>query len=224
MLSLLENAILAQGELGGFEVILDKPLDLSPQATARATTQAIAQTAIRQVMPPNQKQTVPLPKPQSPPQKVVLPATPKVIPKNLTLSPIKNASYLLILRSPSELSSEAKTLLTNFFANIAKVNLNDCAIVFFTENDKKVMPREQISLKNSLSEEVKNLNPERIIFFGSKFLFPIWERNDFAESAGALNKFAEKPAIILYSPLEMLTDETLKKETWKIHIPRSGWF
>jgi len=98
------------------------------------------------------------------------------------------------------------------------VDLNACAISFFFKCNETAMPREKPVLKDMLCKEIELLNPEKIIFFR--------EANTKMDSTSTT--FAGKPAITLYSLLEMLPSKPGYKEkmveTWNLLMSNSGWF
>jgi len=132
----------------------------------------------------------------------------------------KNAPYLLVFHSPKELSEEAKDMLKRLFEKLG-VEFEACAVSFFMKSNSTVMPREKATLADMLKKEIELLNPERIIFFREN---PGAVSEKSVKIDGSPTVFAGKAAITLYSPLEMLPSKEKKLETWTSHLPRSNWF
>jgi hypothetical protein len=112
-----------------------------------------------------------------------------------------NAPLLLLFHSPLELTAEARDILERLFKKL-KIDLNVCAISFFLKCKDAALPREKNILKEMLCKEVDLLNPKKIIFFREA---PKPEKIEApAPISGNIATFAGKPAITLYSLLEML--------------------
>jgi hypothetical protein len=136
-----------------------------------------------------------------------------------------NAPLLLLFHSPLELTAKARDVLARLFKKLG-IDLNVCAISFFLKCNDAALPREKNILKEMMHKEIELLEPEKIIFFREA---PKPEKIETpAKADGVPITFAGKPAITLYSLLEMLTDAAGSKEkiieTWKQHLPKSGWF
>ena len=144
-----------------------------------------------------------------------------VVPKEIKT----NATYLLLFHSPQELTAESRGILERLFKKLG-IDLKTCAISFFFKCDETAMPREKTILKDMLFKEIELLNPQKIIFFreapgSEKIEKPI-------KADGTPTTFAGKPAITLYSLLEMLPSKPDYKEKmlemWNQLLPSSGWF
>ena len=136
-----------------------------------------------------------------------------------------NAAYLLLFYSPQELTADSRNVLERLFKKLG-VNLGACAISFFFKCNAAVMPREKAVLKEMLCKEIELINPEKIIFFRET---PAPEKTEMpVKIDGTPVTFAGKPAITLYSLLEMLPSVAGSKdkimETWNSHLQQSGWF
>jgi hypothetical protein len=136
-----------------------------------------------------------------------------------------NAAYLLLFHSPLELTAAAREILERLFKKL-RVDLSSCAVSFFFKCNAMAMPREKAILREMLYREIELLNPERIIFFREA---PRLEKTENpAKVDGVPIMLADKPAIILYSLLEMLPGAAGSKEkiieTWNSYLPRSEWF
>jgi hypothetical protein len=144
-----------------------------------------------------------------------------LVPKEIKI----NAAYLLLFHSPQELTAESRNILERLFKRLG-IDLNSCAISFFFKCDEAAMPREKPVLREMLCKEIELLNPEKIIFFREA---PSPEKIEKpAKADGTATAFAGKPAITLYSLLEMLPSKSDYKEkmleTWNSLLPSSGWF
>jgi hypothetical protein len=117
--------------------------------------------------------------------------------------------FFLLFHSPQELTAEAKGILERLFKKLG-VDLNMCAISFFFKCNAAVMQREKVVLGKMLNKEIELIKPEKIIFFREA---PKPEKiENPAPVNGTQIEFAGKPAITLYSLLEMLPRDTAYKE------------
>jgi hypothetical protein len=144
-----------------------------------------------------------------------------LVPKEIKI----NAAYLLLFHSPQELTAESRGILERLFKKLG-IDLKMCAISFFFKCDETAMPREKPVLKEMLFKEIELLNPQKIIFFREA---PSSEKIEKpAKADGIPTTFASKPAITLYSLLEMLPSKPDYKEKmlemWNQLLPSSGWF
>lgn len=120
-----------------------------------------------------------------------------------------NVPYLLIFHSPLELTAEARDILERLFKKL-EMDLNVCGISFFLKCNDTALPREKNILKEMLCKEIELMNPQKIIFFREapkpeKIETPV----PISENIVA---FGGKPAITLYSLLEMLQGKPNVKE------------
>ncbi len=214
--------LLAQGELGGFDVVL--PLKDLPDSQIPVP----AKPLIKPVLQDdslwknagnlgdfyNALQTHPI-------YTKSMRSLSFFVPKEIKT----NAAYLLLFHSPQELTSESRNVLERLFKKLG-IDLGVCAISFFFKCNAPVMPREKAILKEMLCKEIEFINPEKIIFFREA---PVAEKIETPiKIDGTPIIFAGKPAITLYSLLEMLPNAVGSKdkiiETWNVHLPQSGWF
>ena len=120
-----------------------------------------------------------------------------------------NVPYFLIFHSPLELTPEARDILERLFKKI-EVDLNVCGISFFLKCNDAALPREKNILKEMLCKEIELVNPEKIIFFREA---PKPEKIEIPPPInGNTTAFAGKPAITLYSLLEILPGKPNFKE------------
>ena len=127
-------------------------------------------------------------------------------------TPIKtkiNVPYLLIFHSPLELTVEARDILERLLKKL-EIDLNVCGVSFFLKCKDTALPREKNILKEMLGKEIELMNPEKIIFFRE---VPKPEKIEPPPPInGNVIAFAGKPAITLYSLLEMLPGQPNVKE------------
>ncbi len=113
-----------------------------------------------------------------------------------------DAPLLLLFHSPMELTTDAKGILERLFKKL-DIDLNACAISFFFKCNEAVYSREKPILREMLNKEVEFLNPGKIIFFREA------PRPELTEAPAKISDkpvlFAGKPLITLYSLLEMLS-------------------
>jgi hypothetical protein len=227
----LQTYLRAQGELGGFEVVL--PAELKKLQNNSELSIPKSQPAIRSLPPVDNKENDSLWENATSINDFYgalqkhsiytksMRSLSFYFPKEIK----PNASYLLIFHSPQELTAAAREVLERLFKKLG-IDLNTCSISFFFKCNENVLTREKPLLKDMLCKEIKLLNPEKIIFFREA---PRPEKIETpAKADGTPITFASKPAITLYSLLEMQTGVAGSKEkiieTWNLHLPNSGWF
>ncbi|MCL2100325.1 MAG: hypothetical protein FWH22_01265 [Fibromonadales bacterium] len=227
----LQTYLRAQGELGGFEVILSEPIlnDLPDFTAEQPMVIQPAPLAVSHLPQANDslwKDTANLNDFYLALQKhsvytKSMRSLSFSVPKEIKM----NAAYLLLFHSPQELTAAAREVLERLLKKL-DVNLNTCAISFFFKCSGIALPREKAILREMLYKEIELINPEKIIFFREA---PRPEKTEAsAKVDGEPITFANKSAIILYSLLEMLPNAANSKEkiieTWNAHLPNSGWF
>ena len=117
--------------------------------------------------------------------------------------------YFLVFPSPLELTAEARDILGRLFKKL-EIDLNKCGISFFLKCDDTALPREKNILKEMLNKEIELVNPEKIILFREA---PKPEKIETPPPiSGNTITFAGKPAITLYSLLEIFPNKPNVKE------------
>jgi hypothetical protein len=225
----IKTYLLAQSEMGGFEIVLPLPLLLSEPGFSGLKDSQDLPKPIPKVAAQNDslwKNAACLNdfyealRKHSIYAKSMRPLS-FLVPKEIKT----NASYLLLFHSPQELTAESKDILERLFKRLG-IDLNSCAISFFFKCNETAMPREKPVLREMLCKEIELLNPEKIIFFREAQSLEKIEKT--AKVDGIPITFAGKPAITLYSLLEMLPSKSDYKEkmleTWNSLLPSSGWF
>lgn len=143
-------------------------------------------------------------------------------------------SAMLVLYSPTPADSvdgdfwksEVGVMLGNLFKSV-HVPAEDCFVTYFhkTPAARAASPLAAGHLRKMLAHEVSLVKPGMIIFFGDKLLRQALEvPGDLNVDGGAPKKFADVRATAFHDPYAMLQDKQLKVITWKIHIPRCGFF
>jgi len=218
---------MAQGELGGFEVLLSEPLS-EPEFTEFKNLQNVEKPTLEVKSKPILEVV----------QKSVLEVAKKdddslwknasslgcfyealkghsIYTKGMRLlsfftPKIKtDVPYLLVFPSPLELTAEAEDILKRLFKKL-EIDLNKCGISFFLKCNDAALPREKNILKDMLNKEIELVNPNKIIFFREA---PKPEKIETPQPiSGNAITFAGKPAITLYSLLEILPSKPNVKE------------
>ena len=127
-------------------------------------------------------------------------------------TPVKmrtNVPYFLVFNSPLELTPEARDILERLFKKL-EIDLNMCGVSFFLKCKDAALSREKNVLKEMLCKEIELVNPKKIILFREA---PKPEKIETPQPiSGNAVTFAGKPAIILYSLLEILPGKPNVKE------------
>jgi hypothetical protein len=120
-----------------------------------------------------------------------------------------DVSYFLVFPSPLELTAEARDILGRLFKKL-EIDLNKCGVSFFLKCNDAALPREKNVLKDMLCKEIELVNPEKIILFREA------PKPEKIENPPPINgntiTFAGKPVITLYSLLEILPSKPNVKE------------
>jgi len=117
--------------------------------------------------------------------------------------------YFLVFPSPLELTAEAKDILGRLFKKL-EIDLNKCGVSFFLKCEDTALPREKNVLKEMLCKEIELVNPKKIILFREA---PKPEKIETPQPiSGNTITLAGKPAITLYSLLEILPGKPNVKE------------
>jgi len=133
----------------------------------------------------------------------------------------KDVDLLLLFHSPLELTPEARDILGRLFKKVG-VDLNLCAISFFLKCNDAALPREKNVLKEMLFKEIELMNPKKIIFFREALKPEKIEAP--APVSENVTTFAGKPAITLYSLLEMLPGKPDIKEKMNFSLQNATFF
>ncbi len=97
--------------------------------------------------------------------------------------------------------------------------------VFKRKNSQAVSPLLDTTLRQMLEKEISLLNPGTIIVFGESTFRQIFGRGkNFRNSCGVPLQFAGKNTVVLHDARAMLSNVSLKKETWNVFLPHCGYF
>ena len=199
----LHTYLQVQGELGGFEVVLPKskhhqppveqPVIIKPQPLDHLWQKTTCLSDFYDALKKHSIYTK------------SMRSLSFCVPKKIKT----NSPLLLLFHSPQELTEEAEEILGRLFKKLG-MELNICAVSFFLKCNDAAMPREKNILKEMLCKEIELLNPEKIIFFREA------PKPEKIEAPVPINgipaMFAGKPAITLYSLLEILPGKPNLKE------------
>ena len=141
---------------------------------------------------------------------------------------------LLVIYSPQEkyladgyLHSDVGQMVSRMFGSL-NIPPEEIAITYFCKKQtaRIVLPQVAQVLKKMLEKEVSLIHPKTVVFFGDKLLKQALSQNSakMFDFGGTPLEFAQTQATALIEPEEMFTDKQLKLLTWKIHIPKCGFF
>jgi len=212
----LHTYLMAQGELGGFDVVLPSE-PLSEPRFSRLTDSPDLEVVQKPVLEVAKQENDSLWKDASNVNDFygALKGH-SVYTKGMRLlsfcTPAKmktDVPYFLVFHSPLELTPEARDILERLFRKL-EIDLNKCGVSFFLKCKDVALPREKNILKEMLCKEIELVNPEKIIFFREA---PKPEKIETPPPiSGNAITFASKPAITLYSLLEILPGKPNVKE------------
>lgn len=87
------------------------------------------------------------------------------------------------------------------------------------------LPRQMSILRRMLQLEVNLVKPELILFLGESTYQAAMATNSLLHSTGgAAMEFAGTKATAIFDPIQMNETPALKSVTWKLHLPKSGFF
>lgn len=96
---------------------------------------------------------------------------------------------------------------------------------FFKSTERPLAPLLEASLRKMLAKEISFINPELMVTFGQNLFHQVFGKGKyFDDLAGAALEFGGTKACALVDPYAMVKDKQMKWLTWKIHIPKSGFF
>jgi len=215
----LHTYLMAQGELGGFEVVLPSPLSeprFSDSPDSSDLPKPVLEVKPKPVLEVAKQNDDSLWKDASSLKdfyealKEHSIYTKGMRSISFCVPEIKtDVPYFLVFPSPLELTAEARDILGRLFKKL-EIDLNKCGISFFLKCDDTALPREKNILKEMLNKEIELVNPEKIILFREA---PKPEKIETPPPiSGNAITFAGKPAITLYSLLEILPGKPNVKE------------
>ena len=96
---------------------------------------------------------------------------------------------------------------------------------FYKDAPRALSPILLASLRRMLTKELSFIAPEIMITFGEPLFYDVFSKGkNFNELAGTALDFNGTKTVSLVDAYAMTTDKQLKWLTWKVHIPRSGFF
>jgi len=123
--------------------------------------------------------------------------------------------------------SDVGEMVARMFAGL-NIQSEEIGITYFCKKQvsRIVLPQVALVFKKMLEKEVSLIAPQTVIFFGDKLLKQALSQNNVkvVDFGGKPLEFAKTQATALIDPEEMLTNRQLKLVTWKIQIPKCGFF
>lgn len=96
---------------------------------------------------------------------------------------------------------------------------------FYKDAPRALSPILLASLRRMLTKELSFIAPEIMITFGEPLFYDVFSKGkNFNDLAGTALDFNGVKTVSLVDAFAMTTDKQLKWLTWKVHIPRSGFF
>ena len=141
---------------------------------------------------------------------------------------------LLVLYSPlpkylenGYAKSDVGEMVSRMFGSL-NVKPEEIGVTYFCKKQvlRTVLPQVALVFKKMLEKEVSLIAPQTVIFFGDKLLKQALSQTNVkvVDFGGKPLEFAKTQATALIDPEEMLTNRQLKLVTWKIQIPKCGFF
>ncbi len=146
---------------------------------------------------------------------------------------LENPKLLLVVYAPTEkylengfaLSDVGQMVLKMFGSlNLSKEEIGQ---TYFCKKNvgRALLPQVAMACKKMLEKEVSLIRPRTIVFFGDRLLKQALSQNAKAvDFGGTPLEFAHVPTTALIDPEEMFGNKQLKWITWKMHIPKCGFF
>ncbi|MCR5029397.1 MAG: hypothetical protein K6A31_09100 [Fibrobacter sp.] len=123
--------------------------------------------------------------------------------------------------------SDVGEMVARMFGSL-NVKPEDIGVTYFCKKQvsRMVLPQVALVFKKMLEKEVSLIQPQTVIFFGDKLLKQALSQNNVkvVDFGGKPLEFAKTQATAMIDPEEMLTNRQLKLVTWKIQIPKCGFF
>lgn len=146
---------------------------------------------------------------------------------------LESPKLLLVVYAPAEKYLENGFALSDVGQMVLKMfgslNLSkeEIGLSYFCKKNvgRALLPQVAMACKRMLEKEVSLIRPQTIVFFGDRLLKQALSQNAKAvDFGGTPLEFAHVPATDLIDPEEMLGNKQLKWITWKVHIPKCGFF
>ncbi len=141
---------------------------------------------------------------------------------------------LLVVYSPTPkylengyANSDVGEMVARMFGSL-NVKPEEIGVTYFCKKQisRMLLPQVALVFKKMLEKEVSLIAPQTVIFFGDKLLKQALSQNNVkvVDFGGKPLEFAKTQATALIDPEEMLSNRQLKLVTWKIQIPKCGFF
>lgn len=122
--------------------------------------------------------------------------------------------------------TEAGLMLGRLFENL-NIEQNQLYFTYFYKREavRSISSLIEIQLRKMISKEIALVQPELLVLFGEKTLQHIFGRSKMlTQCVGSAMDFGGVNTTVLVDPYDMMQDKNLKRLTWNIHIPASGFF
>lgn len=145
---------------------------------------------------------------------------------------LQSPRVLLIVYAPigkfsgGYMNSDVGQMVARMFESL-KVPASQIAVTYFCKKPvaRAVLPQVALVLKRMLEREISLVRPQTVVFFGDRLLKQALSQNaKVLDFGGTPLTFSGVPATVLIDPEDMLNDKHLKVVTWKMHIPKCGFF
>ncbi|MCF0215964.1 MAG: hypothetical protein HUK21_05780 [Fibrobacteraceae bacterium] len=124
------------------------------------------------------------------------------------------------------LQSSTGEMVAKLFASL-KIPAESIGVTYFYKgsNPFKSSPLLETSLRKMLTKELSFIAPDIMVTCGETLFYQVFGKaKSFNEQAGAPLTFAGIKSTAFLDLFEMEKNVELKKITWKVHVPRSGYF
>ncbi len=146
---------------------------------------------------------------------------------------LANPKLLLVVYAPEEkylengyAHSDVGQMVARMFESL-KIAQQEIGVTYFCKKPvtRALLPQVAIVCKKMLEKEVSLIRPQTVVFFGDRLLKQALSQNaKVVDFGGTPMEFAKVPATALIDPEEMFSNKQLKWITWKMHIPKCGFF
>lgn len=146
---------------------------------------------------------------------------------------LENPKLLLVVYAPVEkyvengyAHSDVGQMIARMFESL-NISQQEIGVTYFCKKPvaRAVLPQVAIACKKMLEKEVSLIRPQMVVFFGDRLLKQALSQNaKVVDFGGTPMEFAKVPATVLIDPEEMFSNKQLKWITWKVHIPKCGFF
>lgn len=145
----------------------------------------------------------------------------------------EHPQVLLLLPSPQPQESAGNffqtpvgDMLSKMFASLG-ISTDVMGVSYFYKGRGafRSTPLLDAALRKMLTKELSFVAPQIMVTFGEPLFHQVFGKGkNFEAEAGAPQEFAQVKTMALVDPYAMQNDKQLKWLTWKVHIPKSGFF